>query len=268
MKECYFCSSIIPENATTCPMCGLDLTEVETPQADKQNRHIHPAQSPTEKKEVKQAREDANLNKIGKVFGSYFIYYFKKITHPVSLDQRTERHPFFGYLNILLASFFSAGIITRVAAALDDSYQFMVDISILPTITFELKPFEWFWKYSLFFILFFLLLTLITFLFKKMATNQPLDFHNWVTQFTGTNALYFLLLFLTFLVTMVAPIALAVPALLMVLLYIVSQVLAFIVSLYDLTRAGKENKTYYQVLFGISVHLLVMTVIGYLLMKI
>ena len=35
MKECYFCKSIIPEDATICPMCDSDLTEVENKAVEK-----------------------------------------------------------------------------------------------------------------------------------------------------------------------------------------------------------------------------------------
>lgn len=268
MKECYFCSSTIPEDATVCPMCGLDLSEVDTPPVEPEKEEpVVTTYVPNQEAKSRKAENGLHFKKIGVTFLNYFTYYFKKVTHPVQIGERSERHPFYGYVNVLLASLFSAGIITRVADALDRSYQFMLDISILPSLTFELNGFEWFWKWTLFFLVYFLLYSILSYLFKKYSTKQPLNFHNWVTQFTSMNTFYFLLLCVFFILAMIVPLGLAAIVLLIVFLHSLSYLIAFITTLYSEDREGKENKTFYQGLIGISIHCIVMVIFAYFLLK-
>lgn len=269
MKECYFCNSAIPEDATVCPMCGLDLTEVETKATSVEEVQPEtPSYNPNKKIESRREENGLNFKKIAASFLHYFTYHFKKVSQPVHIDYRAERHPFYGYVNMIVAAFFTAGIITRVATALDGAYQFMLDLSILPTLTFEISAFEWFWKLSVFFIIYFFLYSLLAYLFKKLSTKQTLNFHNWVTQFTSMNALFFLILCLAFLLAMVVPIGLAVPVLLIVVLHNLSYLVAFNSTLYSDGREGKESKTFYQALLGMSLHTIIMAFAAYLLIKI
>lgn len=270
MKECYFCNSSIPNDATVCPMCGLDLTEVEETIVEEdveiQETEI-PAYSPNKKIKSRREENGMNFEKVSTTFTNYFRYYLKKVTHPVQIDYRSERHPFYGYVNILVASLFSAGIITRVVSAMDETYQFMLELSILPSLTFEMNRFEWFWKLSIFFLFFFFLYGATAYLFKKLSTKQPLNFHNWMTQFSSMNAFYFLLLCVAFLLAMLVPIGLAVPSLLLTLLHAMAYLIAFHTTLYTTDREGKENKTFYQALLGMSLHFIIMTILAYFLIK-
>ena len=266
MKECYFCKSIIPEDATICPMCDSDLTEVENKAVE--NPPIPEEYTLNQEKKSRKLERSISFKKITNSFINYIIYSVKRISHPVQIDQRSERHPIYGYITLLLSSLLSAGILTRVFAALEDTYKFMLDISILPTLTFTFRPFEWFWKLTIFFICYFILFTLVSYLFKKASSKEPLNFNNWVTQYTAMNTFYFVLLMLVFILAMVLPLGLAVPAMLVTFLYCLSYIISFVATLYNIDRATSENKTFYQALIGVSVHFLIMSFVAYLLFKI
>lgn len=264
MKECYFCQSIIPEDATVCPMCDSDLTQVESKAVD---ATLNP-EPYIFNQEVKSRKLEKSFSftKLAHAVVSYVNYHIHRFSDPISVSE-TEHTAGFGYVTILLASLLSASIVTKVVGALDEAYHFMMSISILPTLTVKFQPMQWFWKASVFFVIYFLLLAFFSFLFKKAAATEPVNFNHWVTQYTASNIFFFFVLIITFLLALVLPLALAIPCLLIVILHAISYVISFISSLFTMERKSTVNRTFYQSLVGISIHFLIMSFIAYFLIK-
>lgn len=251
MKKCFYCQSTIPADAATCPMCGLDLTEVET----------------SENRTQKVSRKDKHqfsFKKIMAPFLSYVRYMAAHVRTPFKTSYPNEVYPLHGYITVLLSALFSAGIVTRVVAALDQTYQFFISISILPALVVNFNGFEWFLKLSIFFFFNIIVLTGLSYLFKSKDKAQTATFNHWLAYFTSINTLYHILLIVFFIVAMVVPIGLGVPALLFVCLYHLSYIISYIFTLEN----EKTSKKFYQALISLSVYYIVMALTGYLLIRI
>lgn len=259
MKQCYFCNHYIPEDAVVCPMCGMEVIE------EKEN------ESSIEKQPYKInfetiSRKDENKFSLREGFSSlshYGTFLWGKILHPQDNSSDVSVKTFYGYLTLVISALLSAGIVTRVVGALDSSYQVLSSISILPILSFSYDWPEWLIKLSILFFLHYFLYGVLSYLFKRNKVEGTSTFGSWLPYYSAMNALYILILLVFFLLSLVAPIGLGIPALLFVAIHQLSFVVSFLLTLDGIN----ENKTYYQGLVSTSIHFLLMMVIGYLLIK-
>lgn len=260
MKHCYFCNQIIPEEAKTCPMCGMNLSEEPStaPEVDKQTYKIN--FNPVSRKEEK----SFNFLKSFSTFSHYLYYLTRKVTHPQETDFSVTKSSLYGYLTLIISALFAAGTTTRVAATWEETYQTLAAISILPVMSFSFHAVEWFIKLSVFFFAFAYLYSFISFIFQKNQSEEHYSFSQWLTHFGGMNAIYLFILAGFFILTLIAPLALGIPAVLFILLYLLSYTISFSLSL----GGTNVNKRYYQGLVASSIHFLLMVAFGYFLLKI
>jgi hypothetical protein len=85
-----------------------------------------------------------------------------------------------------------------------------------------------------------------------------------MTQYAGMNAFGLLLLSAAFVISLIAPILMAIPVLLLFLVHLSSYLVTFIASLYQTINETKRD-TLYLCLGGISAHLLLVMTFAYLL---
>lgn len=200
--------------------------------------------------------------------GSYLAYNGKRLRFPLSIDSRSERSYFYGYVNLVVSALLSAAIVARLGYAFQNTYDFLRDISILPILDFQMNVWEWFWKAAVFFFSYYLLYPALTFLFRKATLLRPLSFHTGVTRFAGMNAAMYLLLWVAFLMSLVAPLALAFFIIFFLLIHALSYTAAFVTSLHQPPLEGREEKVLYQSYIGIALHAIVIMAVFYLLLKV
>lgn len=260
MKQCYFCKQSIPADAETCPMCGMDLSVEEStaPEIEKQTYKIN--FNPVSRKEEKQF----SFLMCFSTFSHYLYYLTRKVTHPQETDFSVTKSSLYGYLTLIISALLAAGTATRVAAAWEETYQTLAAISILPVVTFSFNAVEWFIKLSVFFFVFVYLFSFISFVFHKKQSEEQYSFNWWLTHFSGMNAIYLFLLAGFFILTLIAPLALGIPAVIFIFLYLMSYTVSFLLSL----GGANTNKRYYQGLIASNIHFLLMLALGYLLIKI
>lgn len=263
VKLCHYCHNEIPEDAVLCPFCGSDLTELESTSG------FQPAQEETgPEKQRRRNQKPVTFQHVLQGIGSYLSYNAKRLRHPLYIDSRSEKSLLFGYLNIIFSALLSGGIVARLGYAFQNTYNFLQNISILPFLNFQMNAWEWFWKASLFFFSYYFLYPVLTFLFRKTILVHPIRFHTGVTRFAGMIALPYLLLWAAFLLSLVAPLALAIPLIIILLIHIIGYTAAFVVALHQPPLEGREEKVLYQSYLGIGIHVVSAVIIFYLLLKI
>lgn len=260
MKQCYFCNQAIPDDAHICPMCGMELPEYNqsTPVSDLQPHAVN--FDAISRKDDNQINPHTMLESLM----DYVYYLANKIKKPFETDSTHLNANFYGYFTIIFSAFLLAGTVTRIVAAWEDTYSILSSISILPVATFTFNWIEWFIKLAIFFFVYAYFISYIAFLFQRSKEDHDFSFSEWVLDFTGMNALYSFVLIIVFLTTLIAPLALGIPTLLFVFIYLISYVVGFLISL----KGTNINKIYYQGLISISIHFLIMAAVGYLLIKI
>lgn len=266
LKTCHYCHNEIPEDTVICPFCGSDLTLVET--ASDSPAGTTGKQDPSFTKQRRSAQKTLTLQHALQGMGSYLAYNGKRLRHPLYIDSRTERSLFFGYINIAISALLSGGIVARLGFAFQTAYDFLRDISILPFLNFQMNAWEWFWKAAIFFFSYYLLYPVLAFFFRKAILVHPIRFHTGVTRFAGMNALLYMLLWVAFLLSLVAPLALAIPLIIIVLLHVVGYTAAFVIYLHQPPLEGREEKVLYHTYLGIGIHVVLVVIIGYLLFKV
>ncbi|HRF51935.1 MAG TPA: hypothetical protein PKV29_04615, partial [Trichococcus flocculiformis] len=70
-------------------------------------------------------------------------------------------HNLYGYFTFVLSALLSAGLVTRIAVALTKQYDLLSQISLLPSVTFQIEPVVWFMKNFLLFLTFYYLYPLL-----------------------------------------------------------------------------------------------------------
>ncbi|MGP6146131.1 hypothetical protein [Jeotgalibaca sp. A122] len=260
MKQCYFCNHSIPDDAVVCPMCGMEVIEEKgnKPFVEKQSYKINVEAS--SRKDEKQFSFRKGLSSLS----HYGTFLARKTVHPLESIPDLNILTLYGYLTLVISAVLSAGIVTRVVGALENTYQVLSSISILPVLSFSYSWLEWLIKLSLFFFLNYLLYGILSYLFQKNKVEGPSTFGSWLAEFSAMNALYILILLAFFLLSFVAPIGLGIPALLFVAIHQLSYLVSFLLTIDNINA----NKKYYQGLISTSIHFLLMVVIGYLLIKI
>lgn len=272
MKECYFCHNEIPKGAIICPMCGSDLSNVEehnSANTSKEEPHYTQESFPREKSETRRKKSSFKLKLLWQASIHYLAFNLKRSVHPIQNESEFETSPVFGYVNIVLASILSSVILARIVSAIENSYQFLSQISILPNLTFDFNLFEWIWKLSVIFISYFLLLPIILYIFKRITKKQSLVFHNTVTQFVGMNSFTYLLLWIGLFVNLIAPLAMALPVILLIFIHSLSYLVSFVSAthLYFNQQEESMNKSFQWSLFGVSVHSILLFTIAYIFIK-
>lgn len=273
MKECYYCHNKIPEDAIICPMCGSDLCTIEeyksSPNISKEEPSHTQESFPREKSGTRRKKSSSKRNRLLHASIQYLVFNAKHSVHPIQNESEFETSPVFGYVNIILASILSSTILTRIASAIESSYQFLSKISILPNLTFSFNLFEWIWKLSIIFILYFLFLPTIFYFLKRITKKQSLIFHNTVTQFVGMNSSTYLLLWIGLIINLIAPLALALPVILMIVIHSLSYLVSFVsaTQLYFNQQGNSISKSFQWSLLGISVHSILVFTIAYILIK-
>ncbi len=278
MKICIYCHNRIPKEALICPMCGSDVSGSDaihqdefyqsTLFEDSTEKFVDLTADEDEEKTAAALRAEKqpfSFNEAKHKLSRYIRFLWKKMQDPAeSRKSRRESHNLYGYITFIISALLSAGLVTRIAVALANQYDLMSQISLLPAVTFEVEPVIWFMKSFLLFVAFYYLYPLLAYLIKTIFLHRSNDFHNWMTQYAGMNAFGLLLLGTAFVASLIAPILLAVPVLLLFLVHLSSYLVTFIASLYQTINETKRD-TLYLCLGGISAHLLLMTTITYLL---
>ena len=195
----------------------------------------------------------------------YIRFLWKKMKDPAETRKsRRESHNLYGYFTFVLSALLSAGLVSRIAVALIKQYDLLSQISLLPSVTFQIEPVVWFMKNFLLFLTFYYLYPLLAYLIKTFFLHRRHALHNWMTQYAGMNAFGLLLLSAAFVISLIAPILMAIPVLLLFLVHLSSYLVTFIASLYQTINETKRD-TLYLCLGGISAHLLLVMTFAYLL---
>lgn len=261
MKSCYYCNHPISDNQIICPMCGMENPDENHQQditIEKQQYKIN--STPVSRKEDKLFGLKNNFLHVI----HHLTYLSTKISQPQSHMDENQIPSIFGYLTIAFASLLSAGTLTRVIGAWDSTYQLFSSISILPVMNVTFNGIEWLLKLTIFFFISAFLLALMAFSFARNKTEYPLLFNSWLIHFSGMNAFSLILLFISFILAIIAPLGLGIPALLVVAIHQLNYLVNFLLSL----KGDNEDKVYYQGFATISSHFLLMSAILYLLIKI
>ena len=278
MKICTYCHNRIPKEALICPMCGSDVSGSDAIHQDdfyqstlfEDNTENFVDLTADEDDETAEAASRAekqafSFNEALNKFIRYVRFLWKKMKDPAeSRKSRRESHNLYGYFTFVLSALLSAGLVTRIAVALANQYDLLSQISLLPTVTFQVEPVVWFMKNFLLFLAFYYLYPFLAYLIKTFFLHRRHAFHNWMTQYAGMNAFALLLLGTAFVISLIAPILMAVPVLLLFLVHLSSYLVTFIASLYQTINETKRD-TLYLCLGGISAHLLLMMTIAYVL---
>ena len=278
MKICVYCHNRIPKEALICPMCGSDVSGSEAIPQDafyqstlfeesKKNFVDLTADDDEDYSDAASRAEKQafSFNEAKNKSIRYIRFLWTKMKDPAETRKsRRESHNLYGYFTFVLSALLSAGLVTRIAVALVDQYDLLSQISLLPTVTFQAEPVVWFMKNFLLFLLFYYIYPFLAYFIKTFFLHRRHAFHNWMTQYAGMNAFGLLLLGAAFVISLIAPILMAVPVLLLFLIHLSSYLVTFIASLYQTINETKWD-TLYLCLGGISAHLLLMMTLAYLL---
>lgn len=278
MRICIYCHNRIPKEALICPMCGSDVSDSEAIPQDEfyQSTLFEENTANFVDLTADEDEEDAasgsrtekqafSFDEAKNKFIRYMRFLWKKMKDPAETRKsRRESHNLYGYFTFVLSALLSAGLVTRIAVALVNQYDLLSQISLLPTVTFHVEPVVWYMKNFLLFLAFYYLYPLLVYFIKTFFLHRRHAFHNWMTQYAGMNAFGLLLLGTAFLISLIAPILMAVPVLLLFLVHLSSYLVTFIASLYQTINETKRD-TLYLCLGGISAHLLLMMSWAYLL---
>lgn len=277
MKICVYCHNRIPKEALICPMCGSDVSGSEAiPQDEFYQSTLFEESTENildltaDDEEYSEAasraeKQSFTFNKAKHKATRYIRFLWKKMKDPAETRKsRRESHNLYGYFTFVLSALLSAGLVTRIAVALTKQYDLLSQISLLPSVTFQIEPVVWFMKNFLLFLAFYYLYPFLAYLIKTFFLHRRHAFHNWMTQYAGMNAFGLLLLGTAFVISLIAPILMAVPVLLLFLVHLSSYLVTFIASLYQTINETKRD-TLYLCLGGISAQLLLMMTLAYLL---
>ncbi|UJF16525.1 hypothetical protein LZ578_05325 [Jeotgalibaca sp. MA1X17-3] len=273
MKECYFCHNEIPKDAIICPMCGSDLSTVEeykpSPNPSKEEPRYTQESFPREKSGTRRKKSSFKLNLLWQASIHYLAFNLKRSIDPIQNESEFEKSPIFGYVNIVLASILSSVILARIVSAIENSYQLLSQISILPNLIFQFNLFEWIWKLSIIFILFFLFFPIILYIFKRITKKESFIFHNTITPFVGMNSFTYLLLWIGLIMNLIAPLAMALPAILLIFIHSLSYFVSFVSAthLYFTQQGNSISKSFQWSLFGVSIHSILLSTIAYIFIK-
>ena len=277
MKICIYCHNRIPKEALICPMCGSDVSGSEaipkkkkkkTTLFEESTEHILDVTADDEAYSEATSRAEKQsftFNEAKHKATRYIRFLWKKMKDPAETRKsRRESHNLYGYFTFVLSALLSAGLVTRIAVALIKQYDLLSQISLLPSVTFQIEPVVWFMKNFLLFLTFYYLYPLLAYLIKTFFLHRRHALHNWMTQYAGMNAFGLLLLSAAFVISLIAPILMAIPVLLLFLVHLSSYLVTFIASLYQTINETKRD-TLYLCLGGISAHLLLVMTFAYLL---
>ena len=277
MKICIYCHNRIPKEALICPMCGSDVSGSEAIPQDAfyqstlfeaSTEHILDVTADDEAYSEATSRAEKQsftFNEAKHKATRYIRFLWKKMKDPAETRKsRRESHNLYGYFTFVLSALLSAGLVTRIAVALTKQYDLLSQISLLPSVTFQIEPVVWFMKNFLLFLTFYYRYPLLAYLIKTFFLHRRHALHNWMTQYAGMNAFGLLLLSAAFVISLIAPILMAIPVLLLFLVHLSSYLVTFIASLYQTINETKRD-TLYLCLGGISAHLLLVMTFAYLL---
>lgn len=275
MKICVYCHNRIPKEALVCPMCGSDVSGSDaihqdefyqsTLFEDNTENFVDLTVDGDAESASRAGKQAFSFNEALNKFIRYIRFLWKKMKDPAETRKsRRESHNLYGYFTFVLSALLSAGLLTRIAVALVKQYDLLSQISLLPTVTFQVEPVVWFMKNFLLFLMFYCFYPFLAYLIKTFFLHRRHAFHNWMTQYAGMNAFGLLLLGAAFVISLIAPILMAVPVLLLFLVQLSSYLVTFIASLYQTINETKRD-TLYLCLGGISAHLLLMMTLAYLL---
>ena len=275
MKTCVYCHNSIPKEALICPMCGSDVSASEAIHKDEfyqatlfEDNPSGVVDATNEEDSFPNSRLQKNgfsFQQLRGKFVRYCSFLWKKMKDPDETRKtRRDTHDLYGYFTFIASALLSAGLITRTMVAFAVQYDLLSQISLFPAVSFKIEPLVWYMKGFLLLLLYYLLFPILSFVIKTYFLHRRHAFPNWMTQFAGMNAFSFVLLVISFVFGMIAPILMAVPVLLLFLIHLMSYLVTFIASLYQTINETKYE-TLYLCLGGISAHLLIMISIAYLL---
>jgi len=224
MNYCPNCQSEVKENAKFCTNCGYNLKEYQTERSyevKKNGTYVN------EKQPIQTSTSQENISKAAK---EYWGYFKRTLLHP-SNSFKEDGNNFNGIIQFSL----------------------MAILLTLTSFFFSLMwnggGFSMFFG-SLVYNLFFIFATVsIIFLLRKTLHNSQTSFKETTSQFGGLFSGIIILSAIYLLMTMIAPIGLIVPILLISLLIVMFSIAAFNIYLFSSTQKGKID-SYYITLIG------------------
>lgn len=260
MKQCSFCHEMIEESETLCPFCGTVQDAPHNETISEQTTlfdEVNIASENRSEQDYRIKNQAPNYNKnIWRKIRSFFRFFAEKLIHPTNhFSRKRQISRTYGYIHIILSTLLAAFVTTYAFQSLLAQYQLLADISILPSLTSTPNYIVTFLKLLIFYLVFYLGFPTISYGIKHVFLKRQHVFHYWLTQYTGMNALAFLLLLLTGFMTFIAPIALLVVILFFFALHLLLYLITFVIAI-----TQEQNDTQidspYLVLIGLAVQLM------------
>lgn len=271
MKICPYCKNEIPHDASECPFCGAYVKGVTAKApAKKETAASDFSQDPIEKnsRQAMDSRKKVAPKSLVRIWSSiagYFTFLKNNFLRP-SLQRRVRRNEntYYGYISAFITILLSAGALTRLVTGLIAKYNFLADISILPSINSNPNPILFFIKSLIFFTVFYLGFPVVAYWLKKIILKRSHEFHFWITQYEGANTIGLLFCSISFILAMISPVLLGILISFLLLMTAITYGITFVGSFYKtLNETALDN--IYLALMGGALHLFVVMTLAYLL---
>lgn len=261
MKQCSFCHEMIEESETLCPFCGtVQETDVTNPMTSEQPSlfdEVHSTENRSDQDYRIKNHAPTYNQSIWRQIRQFFRFFFDKLLHPTNhFSRKRQNSRAYGYIHLMLSTLLASFVTTYAIQALLAQYQLLADISILPSLTSTPNYIVTFLKLIIFYAVFYLGFPIISYAIKHIFLKRHHVFHYWLTQFSGMNALAFLLLVITGLMTFIAPIALLVVIVFFFALHLLNYIITFVIAITQETNDTSIDSTYLA-LIGLAVQLMV-----------
>ena len=189
--------------------------------------------------------------------GAYLDFFKQKITKPSEKTaKKRNNNSHYGYLTNICATLMSAFILTSLIESAIERYNFFAELSVFPIFTGAPNYLFLFLKMTVFFASFYFGMALINFFIKKVILKRQHVLKYWMTQYVGMNTLGLLMLFIAFILTLIAPVGLFVVNVLLLLFHIMSFVVTFVASFYKTVNETAIDNIYLS-LMGLTIQLFI-----------
>lgn len=203
MKTCPNCQLAVDDEIMVCPNCNIAFSdEVNEPTAtiktEKRSDTEKTAKSRQEKRQSKQSFPSK--------FAHYFRYLYLHVRNPFPKKGYPEtKKDGYGLISLVLMAIFNTLTLTSLVDYLIDNYEWLSNISILPNLSFTFTPWLFALQSLFFFIVSFWLLTAIIQFVNNKVFKLGYSNKHWLTQYFGMNSLALVLAFVSFILSIFAP---------------------------------------------------------------